>query len=129
MGPTPRLAFSTLAFPAASLATAAGLGRDWGYAGIELRLVDGELIDPAMTAADRAAVRRTVAAAGLPVDCRGVDGLPGTDRLMELMAQDKKVKRGKLTFILLRDIGAAYISSDVDPALLRTFLAGKLDEK
>jgi len=37
------------------------------------------------------------------------------------------VKRGKLTFVLLRDIGSAYISHDVDPALLRAFLARKLD--
>jgi 3-dehydroquinate synthetase len=43
------------------------------------------------------------------------------------MSQDKKVRRGKLTFVLLRDIGAAYISNDVDPALLRAFLVEKLD--
>jgi sugar phosphate isomerase/epimerase len=61
------MAFSTLAFPDASLATAASLGRSWGYDGVELRLIDGELIDPAMAAAGRAAVKRTTAAAGLPV--------------------------------------------------------------
>jgi hypothetical protein len=42
----PRIAFSTLAFPDASLATALSLGRAWGYRGVELRLIDGELIDP-----------------------------------------------------------------------------------
>jgi len=62
-----RLAFSTLAFPDASLATAVSLGRSWGYAGVELRLINGELIDPAMPAADRAAVKHTVAVAGLPI--------------------------------------------------------------
>src|SRR5207245_10514219 len=62
-----RIAFSTLAFPDATLAAAASAGRRWGYSGIELRLIDGELIDPAMPAADRAQVRRTLAAAGLPV--------------------------------------------------------------
>ena len=45
---------------------------------------------------------------------------------MELIAQDKKVRHGKLTFVLLRDIGAAYISNDVDPALVRDFLIEKL---
>ena len=40
----PRIAFSTLAFPDATLAAAVSLGRRWGYAGIELRLIDGELI-------------------------------------------------------------------------------------
>jgi sugar phosphate isomerase/epimerase len=65
--PPARVAFSTLAFPDATLASAVSLGRRWGYAGVELRLVDGELIDPRMPAADRAQVKRTVAAAGLPV--------------------------------------------------------------
>jgi len=63
---SPRLAFSTLAFPETDLATAVSLGRDWGYAGVELRLIDGELIDPAMGAEARARVGRTLAAAGLP---------------------------------------------------------------
>jgi sugar phosphate isomerase/epimerase len=40
----PRIAFSTLAFPDASLATALSLGRTWGYGGVELRLIDGELL-------------------------------------------------------------------------------------
>lgn len=61
----PRIAFSTLAFPHASLATAVSLGRAWGYRGVELRLIDGELIDPSMPAAARARVKRT--AAGLPI--------------------------------------------------------------
>src|ERR1700733_9016378 len=63
---TPRIAFSTLAFPDADLATALSLGRSWGYAGVELRLIDGELIDPAMRPEARAQVKRTLAAAGLP---------------------------------------------------------------
>jgi sugar phosphate isomerase/epimerase len=42
------------------------LGRSWGYAGVELRLIDGELIDPAMPASARARVKRTLASAGLP---------------------------------------------------------------
>jgi sugar phosphate isomerase/epimerase len=63
----PRLAFSTLAFPDATLAAATSLGRSWGYEGVELRLVDGELIDPSMPAGARAAVKHTVAAAGLPI--------------------------------------------------------------
>jgi sugar phosphate isomerase/epimerase len=61
------IAFSTLAFPQASLATALSLGRSWGYEGVELRLIDGDLIDQAMPAADRGAVKRTAKAAGLPI--------------------------------------------------------------
>jgi sugar phosphate isomerase/epimerase len=62
-----RIAFSTLAFPDATLAAAVFAGRRWGYSGVELRLIDGELIDPALPAARRAQVRRTLAAAALPV--------------------------------------------------------------
>jgi sugar phosphate isomerase/epimerase len=62
-----RLAFSTLAFPGTTLARAASLGSEYGYQGIELRLIDGELIDPSMPASARATVRQTVAAVGLPI--------------------------------------------------------------
>ena len=87
----PRVAFSTLAFPDATLALAASLGRSWGYSGIELRLIDGELIDPAMPAADRAQVKRTMTASGLPVvavdsSIRLIDDDPGPElaRFLEL---------------------------------------------
>ena len=43
--------------------------------------------------------------------------------LMDLIAQDKKVKRGQLTFILVRGIGKAFVDDDVDPAEVRAFLA------
>jgi 3-dehydroquinate synthetase len=42
------------------------------------------------------------------------------------MGQDKKVKRGKLTFILLEQIGKAVIVNDVDPSKVRDFLHEKL---
>ena len=45
---------------------------------------------------------------------------------MDLIAQDKKVKRGKLTFILVRGMGKAFVESDVDAAEVRAFLAEKL---
>src|SRR5262245_23706443 len=87
----PRIAISTLAFPDASLATAVSLGREWGYTGVELRLIDGALIAPALTGADRARVKRTVATAGLPIvavdtSLRLTDNEPGADltRFLEL---------------------------------------------
>ena len=61
----PLLAFSTLAFPGRPLAEVAEFGKRCGYEGIELRLVDGELIDPAMAAASRRQVKQDVA--GLPI--------------------------------------------------------------
>ena len=39
-----------------------------------------------------------------------------------LMGQDKKVRSGKLTFILVRDIGEAFVSRDVAPETVRAFL-------
>ncbi len=48
--------------------------------------------------------------------------MPGVDELMDLIAQDKKVKRGKLTFILVRGIGRAFVANDVDAAEVRAFL-------
>ena len=62
-----RIAFSTLAFPDATLAEATTLGRSWGYAGVELRLVDGQLIDSSLSAAERVRVKQTIAATGLPI--------------------------------------------------------------
>jgi 3-dehydroquinate synthetase len=44
------------------------------------------------------------------------------------MAQDKKVKRGRLTFILLEKIGKAVIVNAVDPPTVRDFLQAKLAE-
>ncbi|MFG1297385.1 3-dehydroquinate synthase [Xanthobacter variabilis] len=63
-------------------------------------------------------------AAGLPTRIADVPGeLPDTDGLMTLIAQDKKVSRGALTFILARGIGEAFVAKDVDPAQVRAFLA------
>lgn len=62
-----RLCFSTLACPHWSLEQAATAGASYGYEGIELRLVDGELIDPKMNPSARARVQSICSAAGLPI--------------------------------------------------------------
>jgi 3-dehydroquinate synthase len=75
-------------------------------------------------------VARHFAAAGLPTRIGDLVGpLPGVDRLMELIAQDKKVRRGTLTFILARRIGETFVAHDVDPAQVRAFLAAKLEDQ
>ncbi|SLN09630.1 3-dehydroquinate synthase [Roseovarius gaetbuli] len=57
------------------------------------------------------------------VDLSDIKGeLPNADGLIALMAQDKKVVDGKLRFILARGIGEAFITSDVDPDLVRSVL-------
>jgi 3-dehydroquinate synthase len=78
-----------------------------------------------LISADAAArVIRHFKASGLPVRVTDVfNAPPNVDRLMDLIAQDKKVKRGRLTFILVRGIGNAFVANDVDPAEVRSFLA------
>jgi len=124
------------------------LGHTFGHAleaaaGFSDRLLHGEAVALGMALAAEFSARlgvlapdkvaraiRHLAGAGLPVSLGEVaGGVPDGDRLMDLMAQDKKVKRGKLTFILLRDIGDAYIAPDIDPAPLRAFLVEKLNAR
>ena len=38
------------------------------------------------------------------------------------MEQDKKVRRGALTFILVRGVGQAFVQPNVDPAPVRALL-------
>ncbi len=49
----------------------------------------------------------------------------GVERYLELMATDKKVRRGKMRFVLLRDIGDAFVSDAVSLDLLRECLAAQ----
>ena len=70
-----------------------------------------------------------LAEVGLPTRIGQVPGGAGTaDELMAAITQDKKVRRGTLTFILTRGIGRSFIAPDVDPGAVKSFLAGKLAE-
>jgi 3-dehydroquinate synthase len=61
--------------------------------------------------------------AGLPTRLADIPAdLPGTGILMNAIAQDKKVVRGALTFILTRGIGQAFIERSVDAAAVGEFL-------
>jgi 3-dehydroquinate synthase len=121
------------------------LGHTFGHAfeaaaGFSDRLLHGEAIGLGMSlafdfsaargllpAADDARVKHHLGKVGLPTHISQVPGgVPGVDALMDLMAQDKKVRRGRLTFILVRGIGQAFVASDVDAAQVRAFLADKL---
>ncbi len=121
------------------------LGHTFGHAleaaaGFSDRLLHGEAIALGMVLAfdfsacrklispeDATRARAHLAAVGLPTHIKDVPrGVPPADRLMELISQDKKVQRGKLTFILLRGIGKAFVETNVDPAEVRAFLTKKL---
>jgi 3-dehydroquinate synthase len=80
-----------------------------------------------ISAADAARASAHLAAVGLPTHVKDVPGgVPPVDILMELIAQDKKVKRGTLTFILVRGIGQAFIEKNTDATEVRAFLTDKL---
>ncbi len=59
----------------------------------------------------------------MKVDLSDIEGeLPDADTLMALMMQDKKVKAGTLNFIMARDIGEAFVTSDVAPSVVKSVL-------
>ena len=80
---------------------------------------------------DAARVRRHFAAIGLPAELAHLHKLgrkPGwtAARLMAHMSHDKKVAGGKLTLILARGIGQAFICRDVAAADLGRFIEERL---
>lgn len=103
------------------------------------RLVHGEAVAIGMVLAhdfsarmnlaspdDARRVERHLREVGLPVSIREIPGeLPGTERLMQAIAQDKKVKDGRLTFILTRGIGQSFIADDVPESEVMAFLKEK----
>jgi 3-dehydroquinate synthase len=125
------------------------LGHTFGHAleaacGFSDRLLHGEAISAGMALAFEFSARRQgllpmaeakrvighLAEVGLPTRLQDIPGpLPSVDQLMDLIAQDKKVKRGMLTFILVRGIGAAFIEAGVDAREVRVFLSEKLAER
>jgi len=75
-----------------------------------------------------ARVHRHLSDVGLPVTVQAIPGqLPPVDTFMDIIAQDKKVSRGALTFILTRGIGEAFVEKGVDPATVSEFLKEKLE--
>ena len=76
---------------------------------------------------DTKRVAAHLAAVGLPTRMADIPGEPMVaDALMQSIAQDKKVSRGQLTFILLNGIGSAFVAHDVPPGEVAEFLAEQL---
>ena len=64
---------------------------------------------------------------GLPTSMEQIPGgLPPAEVLMDAIAQDKKVKGGKLTFILTRGVGQSFVADDVPQSEVVAFLKEKL---
>jgi 3-dehydroquinate synthase len=117
------------------------LGHTFGHAlekatGFSDRLLHGEGVAIGMVLAhgfsaklglapsqDTGRVEAHLKRAGLPTRLADIPGtLPDTDFLMDAIAQDKKVVRGALTFILTRGIGQSFIEKNVAPDAVREYL-------
>jgi 3-dehydroquinate synthase len=108
-----------------------------GYDGA--RLVHGEGVAIGICLAFRFSVRLGLASgqdavrvarhfedAGLPTrlaDVPGWDASPAA--MLDAIAQDKKVERGSLTFILAHGIGRSFVAKGIDPGEISVFLAAE----
>lgn len=117
------------------------LGHTFGHAleaatGFSSRLNHGEGVAIGMALAFRLSVElglcpgqdaerfiRHLKAVGLPTAIADIPGSrAGADELVAHMAHDKKVADGKLTFILLRGLGQAFVTRDVPLDAVKTVL-------
>ena len=103
------------------------------------RLVHGEGVAIGMVLAHQFSARMNLASpddgrrveahlaeVGLPVSMSAIPGgRPPVEVLMDAIAQDKKVKGGKLTFILTRGIGQSFLADDVPASEVLSFLREK----
>ena len=72
---------------------------------------------------DAERVENHLKACGLPTQISDIPGdKPTPSQLLDYIAQDKKVSRGQLTFILTKGIGQSYIAPNVSPDEVLTFL-------
>ena len=72
-------------------------------------------------------VRAHLNSMGMKADLSDIPGeLPSAEALLALMQQDKKVVDGKLKFILVRDLGQAFVTSDVSHESLVNLLSDAL---
>jgi len=114
-----------------------------GYTGYDgKRLVHGEGVAIGMMLAHRFSNRLNLCsvddvnrveahlkAVGLPTEISQIPGdMPSVDLLLDFIAQDKKVKRGTLTFILTSGIGKAYIADDVPQSEVKSFLEAQITQ-
>ncbi|MGD9480540.1 3-dehydroquinate synthase [Shinella sp. G-2] len=104
------------------------------------RLVHGEGVAIGMTLAHQFSTRLNLCSpddgkrveahlreVGLPTSMDQIPGgLPPAEVLMDAIAQDKKVKAGKLTFILTRGVGQSFVADDVPQSEVIAFLKEKL---
>ncbi|NQT04594.1 MAG: 3-dehydroquinate synthase, partial [Dehalococcoidia bacterium] len=64
-------------------------------------------------------LRQLITRAGLPAEVPGL----GIEEIMQAMKHDKKVREGRVEFVLLKSIGDTVVTDDVSPSLIREVLA------
>jgi 3-dehydroquinate synthase len=62
-----------------------------------------------LSEADTARIRALLQRAGLPIAAKGID----PEKMRQLMSGDKKVKEGRINFVLLERLGTATLRDDV----------------
>ena len=82
---------------------------------------------------DAARLRRHLVASGLPTTVRQAihgdnDADAVADRLVAIMGQDKKMVAGRVTFVLARGIGRAFLEPEVDLDAVRRVIADSYDK-
>ncbi len=125
------------------------LGHTFGHAleaaaGYDGRLLHGEAVSIGAvlaydlshrmglcTAEDLERVRTHFSELGLPTQISFIDPALDTtpEALIEAMGHDKKVSGGKINFILVNGIGEAFMSDEVDLALVKAVLKDSLGEQ
>jgi sugar phosphate isomerase/epimerase len=96
-----RLAFSTLACPDWPFERVVEVATEHGYEGIELRVLEGELVSPALPDADRRRVRAALEAAGLCLCC--------VDTSVEIAGPDQDMEEALACVELAAALGAPLI--------------------
>jgi 3-dehydroquinate synthase len=77
--------------------------------------------------ADAGRVARHLASVGLPTGLDAIEGRSfSVERLLEHMRRDKKVAGGRVSFVLARAIGQAFLAQDVDLAEVEGLLTEAL---
>lgn len=125
------------------------LGHTFGHAleaaaGYDGRLLHGEAVSIGMvmafdlsvrlglcSTADLERVEKHLEKIGLPTRASQIK--PGLDytpeQIVDLMGNDKKVKKGRINFILAKGIGEAFVSSDVPMELVLEVVSESMDKK
>jgi 3-dehydroquinate synthase len=118
------------------------LGHTFGHAleattGFSNRLIHGEGVAIGMvlafqlsvrlglcSAQDAERFRRHLQSVGLPTAISDIPGpRPAPEALIAAMGHDKKVKDGRLTFILLHRLGEAFVTTEVPPDAVKDVLS------